>query len=109
MLGFLGKCHRRKNERRSEGKGPATNTPSYAFSFEQQPDETWRIYIEGQPGYGSRMEDSLSTHRLPDGDRKHVCWTTPLGSLEVAKQVAALWADETQKYILTGTGFKKSE
>ena len=81
----------------------------YAFSFEQQPDETWRIYIEGQPDYGSRTAESHSTHRLSDGDRKYVCWTTPLGSLEVAKQVAALWADETQKYILTGTGFKKSE
>lgn len=77
----------------------------YSFSFEQQSDGTWRVYIEGQPSYGNRATDAHSTHRLSDSGRKYVCWTTDLNTLEDAKQVAALWADETQKYIRTGGGF----
>ena len=77
----------------------------YRFIFEEQPDATWRAYIEDQPSYRDRAADSHSTHRLSDGGRKYVCWTTPLRSLEEAKQVAALWADKTQEYIRTGICF----
>ena len=77
----------------------------YKFIFEDQPDGTWRAYIQDQPPYLSRPTDSHSTHRLSDGNRKYVCWSTPLDSLEKAKKVAARWADETQKYISTGSGF----
>lgn len=79
----------------------------YGFSFEERSDGTWRAYIEQQPSYRGRAEDAHSTHRLSDGSRKYVCWTTPLHSLEEAKQVASLWADETQKYIRTGRGFTR--
>jgi hypothetical protein len=76
----------------------------YFFSFEQKGRE-WRAYIEWQPSYGRRATGNASTHRLPDGNRKYVCWTHPLKSLEEAKKVAALWADNTQEYIRTGRKF----
>lgn len=74
----------------------------YKFSFEEQPDGTVRAYIENQPSYRGRSEDPHSTHRLSAENRKYVCWTNPLYSVEEAKQVAALWADKTQQYIRTG-------
>lgn len=77
----------------------------YRFSFEEQPDGTWRAYIESQPSYRGKATDAHSTHRLMDGDRNYICWTAPLHSLDEAKQVAALWADATQKYIRTGQQF----
>lgn len=77
----------------------------YLFIFEEQPDGTWRAYIEQQPSYRGRATDAHSTHRLSDGDRKFVCWTEALQTLEEAKRVAALWADKTQEYIRTGRGF----
>jgi hypothetical protein len=79
----------------------------YKFSFEEQSDGTWRAYIENQPSYCGRATEASITHRLSDGDRKYVCWSKPLDSLESAKKVAALWADGTQKYIRTGIGFTK--
>ena len=77
----------------------------YSFSFEQQPDGAWRAYIADQPSYQGREDDAHTTHRLSDGGRKYVCWTDPLRSLEQVKQVAAMWADATQKYIQSGTRF----
>ncbi len=74
----------------------------YAFSFEQQSNGIWRAYIDSQPSYQGRATDAHSTHRLSDGNRKYVCWTTALNSLAEAKQVASLWADTTQRYIRTG-------
>jgi len=77
----------------------------YCFSFEQQSDASWRAYILTQPLYQGRNESAHSTHRLPDGNRKYVCWNTPLKSFAEAKQVAAMWADLTQTYIRTGATF----
>ncbi len=77
----------------------------YFFSFERQSSRRWRVYIEQQPSYRGRATDAHSTHRLSDGSRKYICWTRSLRTLEEAKQVAAAWADETQKYIRTGSGF----
>ena len=77
----------------------------YSYSIEQQRDGTWRVYIEGQPDYKGRDNDAHTTHRLSDGGRKYICWTAPLQTLGQAKQVAAMWADATQKYIQSGTRF----
>jgi hypothetical protein len=77
----------------------------YTFLFEEQTDGSWRAYIERQPSYRGRATDAHSTHRLSDGNRQYVCWTSSLDSLEDAKQVAALWADKTQDYIRTGATF----
>ena len=77
----------------------------YKFSFEQQSADAWRAYIVDQPPYAGQPDDAHSTHRLSDGGRKYVCWTSPLRTLEEAKQVAAFWADKTQEYIRTGSSF----
>lgn len=77
----------------------------YGFSFEAQRDGTWRAYIASQPGYRGLADDCHATHRLNDGSRKYVCWTTELHSETQARQVASLWADKTQDYIRTGARF----
>lgn len=77
----------------------------FHFSFEEADDGTWRAYIDQQPSYAGRATDAHSTHRLSDGDRKYVCWTSSLRSLNEAKKVAAFWADKTQEYIRLGRRF----
>jgi hypothetical protein len=77
----------------------------YKFSFEEQSDGSWHAYILRQPEYGSRDSSQHATHRLRDGDRYYVCWTRELWSEEDARQVAALWADKTQRYIRYGERF----
>ena len=76
----------------------------YGFSFEEQPEGYWRIYIESMPSYGRRNTSLSITHRLREGHRYYVCWEpeSALRTLEDAKKVAALWADLTQEYIKTG-------
>ena len=64
---------------------------------------TWRVYIEQQPPYGSRAAGAPATHRLGLPSRPYVCWTNPLRTYSEARSVAALWADATQHYIATGT------
>ncbi len=76
----------------------------YQFSFEQSGGD-WKAFIVSQPSYRGRPTGCHPTHRLTQNGRHYVCWTNPLRSLEEAKQVAALWADETQKYIRTGKQF----
>jgi hypothetical protein len=50
--------------------------------------------------------DSHSTHRLTAGDgRRYVCWTNLILSEAEARKIAALWADNTQRYIRTGRRF----
>lgn len=74
----------------------------YQFSFEEQPEDDWRIYIEWQPSYQGRETGIDATHRWSEDDRFYVCWTEDLHSLDDAKNIAALWADTTQNYIRTG-------
>jgi hypothetical protein len=78
---------------------------NYRFTFEHQSNSTWRVYIFSQPSYRGRSEGANETHRLTDGGRKYICWTTPIRSLPDAKKVAAAWADKTQEYIRTGARF----
>ncbi len=77
----------------------------YGFSFEEQSDGSWRAFILSQPPYGRRDEGAHPTHRLSDGGRKYVCWTDLLSTEKAARQVAAMWADATQRYIRDGTTF----
>jgi len=75
----------------------------FEFSFEEQPDGSWRAYILSQPPYRGRCEDELETHRLTGGDgRRYVCFEPSPSSLSDMKAVAALWADTTMIYIETG-------
>jgi hypothetical protein len=77
----------------------------YGFLIERQADGFYRAYIVSQPSYGSRDANLHATHRLPDGSRYYVCWTGRLKTEQQARQVAALWADATQKYIKHGRTF----
>ena len=74
----------------------------YGFSFEQLSNGEWRAYIVSMPSYGSLNTDGHITHRYSDGDRKYVCWDTPLYSENDVRKIAAAWADLTQFYIRTG-------
>lgn len=89
----------RKNYRTMDG------CVDYQFSFEEQEDGSWRVYIDWQPSYRGRDTDAHSTHRHSDGHRKYICWTNILWDLEEALQVAKMWADSTQEYIRTGRTF----
>ena len=77
----------------------------FLFSFEEQYDDTWRVYIKKQPSYDSRDTDEHATHRYSDGNRHYICWTEDLDTLTDATKIAAFWAEETQKYIRTGYAF----
>jgi hypothetical protein len=77
----------------------------YHFSFEQQRDETWRVYILSSIDYRGRSDSCHSTHRLIDGNRCFICWTSPLHTERDARAVAATWADKTQRYIRFGEAF----
>lgn len=77
----------------------------YVFSFKKIRWRDWRVYVEVEPPYGNRVSCSCATHRLSDGGKKYICWSTRIKSLDKAKQIAALWAESTQEYIKTGKKF----
>jgi hypothetical protein len=75
----------------------------YTFSIEQQPNGTFRAYVELMPRAAMARQP---LHLLRDNDgRRFVCWTTPLSTPAEARRVAAAWADRTQEYIRTGISF----
>lgn len=76
----------------------------FKFGFERAGD-SFVIHILDQPSYGGRDDDPHTTHRHGSGDERTVCWTGPMPSLEIAKNVAGFWADYTERYILTGQKF----
>lgn len=80
-----------------------TRGRTYEFELRRQSDGGIRAYIARQPSYGSRDTGMASTHRLFDGNRPYICWTTKLTSEKDALQVAAGWAARTDVYIDTGT------
>lgn len=77
----------------------------YRFEIVQLSSGNFRIFILESPDYCGRDEGCHPTHRLSDAGRKYVCWDGPIRSVQQAKQVAALWADSTQRYIKHGTRF----
>jgi hypothetical protein len=80
-------------------------TQDYAFRFQQAADGTLRVYIQQQPGYNGRQEDSHSTHRLQDSEGRYICWSVPITTYDDAKQIAARWAEATEKYRNKGKRF----
>ena len=76
----------------------------YGFNITRLADGYYRVYIVSQPSYGSRSTDAHSTHRLNDG-RFYICWDSAIRTEEQARQIAAMWADKTEDYILHGTRF----
>ena len=64
--------------------------------------DTWRVFIDAQPNYGARSISAHTTHRLVENGRYCICWAGRIPSIGEAKQVAALWADCTLRYITAG-------
>lgn len=99
----------RTASRRSIKKFYATrdgaSTHDYQFEFREVSGGNWRAYIVRQPSYRGRDDNCHVTHRLSDSHGRYVCWDHALRSLEEAKQVAAAWAEATQRYIRTGERF----
>jgi hypothetical protein len=80
----------------------------FRFGFElrdKSGEKNFVIIILDQPGYGERESNIHTTHRINEGDSHLVCWVGPVPTLEDAKIVAALWADFTERYIMTGQPF----
>ena len=76
----------------------------FRFGFELRRDNYVTIILS-QPAYGGRDSNLHITHRIHEGDDHLVCWVGPVPTLGDAKIVAALWADFTERYILTGQPF----
>jgi hypothetical protein len=75
---------------------------TYCFSIESQRNRTFRCYLVLQP----RESVNHVAHILRDHDgRRFVCWDSPLRTADEARQVAAAWADKTQRYVRTGISF----
>lgn len=79
----------------------------YGFEFTTLSDGQERAYITSQPSYQGRDEGAHPTHRLSDGGRKYICWSTKVYTRADMKNIAALWADATQAYIRTGKEISK--
>lgn len=77
----------------------------YRFDITRRADGDYRVYIKDLPDYGSRDASCSVTHRLRDSRGHYVCWTGRIASAEQARKVAALWADNTEDYILHGRRF----
>jgi len=78
----------------------ATGGVDYVFDFVPLAN-TWRAYIVSQPPYRGRATGAHETHRLNDG-RPYICWDRAIATESEMRQVAALWAEATQHYIVTG-------
>jgi hypothetical protein len=80
----------------------------YCFSFEQQENGDWKIYILKQPSYKTSPMDLHSTHRQYDCKGKFIAWTPPPDSFEEAQNIAALWAEFTLEHIRKGNRNEKN-
>ena len=75
---------------------------NYCFSIERQRNGTFRAYLVLQP----RQSVNHVAHLLRDHDgRRFICWDRAVRTAAEARQVAAAWADSTQRYIRTGISF----
>ncbi len=72
---------------------------NYGFSIEFQPGTGCRVYIVFRPRYQDNDDNSNLPHRTTDGSRRsYVEWPARIDSLGDAKTVAALWAENTERY-----------
>ena len=76
----------------------------FKFGFEEE-NAGFIIHILEQPAYGNRADDLVSTHRLTTSNGHRLCWTEKIKTLKDAKNIAGVWSDLTENYILTGEKF----
>ncbi|MBF0383308.1 MAG: hypothetical protein HQL69_19985 [Magnetococcales bacterium] len=83
----------------------------YQFSFEEQPDKTWRSYILEQPYYGCRSSDPYEVHRNQDANSRYwVDWQPELiRTKQDAMKIAAFWVDCNQTYLKYGVWSDREE
>jgi hypothetical protein len=108
-IDFLQRSCRGKTDRAEEKRltyRTSNGLFKIAFLFKRR-SAGWRVYVESLPPYASysRDESLHATHRLRDGLRYYICWTSELPSFEQAKSVARLWSERTSDYLLTGQRF----
>jgi hypothetical protein len=76
----------------------------FTFRFELK-DGNYEIQIVDQPSYGDHDDNLHVTHRIKTDSGHKICWTGAMPTTAEAKRTAGLWADFTEKYILTGERF----
>lgn len=73
----------------------------YRFDFEHV-GTGWRIYITGRLDREITAASAYAVHMLRDGQRRYVCWDTPVATLNDAKRIAARWAEGVEVFRRTG-------
>ena len=84
----------------------------FTFGFETRAKDGEKnivIFVLDQPDYGGRADDPHTTHRIFEGENRIVCWTGLVPNKVVARNVGGLWADFTERYIMTGQKFPGEE
>tara|TARA_A100001037_G_C15117495_1_gene622100 strand:+ start:508 stop:924 length:417 start_codon:yes stop_codon:yes gene_type:complete len=80
----------------------------FTFHFVHIDNSYYEVDILRMPCYGARNRGAHETHRL--GSRnggKKICFgdERAISTLEIAREFAAAWAENTWNYILTGARF----
>ena len=78
---------------------------NYRFRIHRMGPDRYRVYVVGQPGYGSRDTGNHATHRLHDRGGTYICFQGRVANRTAARNLAAMWADKTEDYILHGRRF----
>ena len=74
---------------------------NYGFDFVWT-GSSYRIDIMSQPSYATRGAGMVATHRLGAPGRWHICWDSPIPTIDQAKTIACNWAEGTDRYIKSG-------
>lgn len=80
----------------------------FTFHFVHVNNSYFEVDIIKMPCYGARNEGCHETHRLPSrNDGKKICFGDPsaISTLEIAREFASSWSENTWQYILTGARF----
>lgn len=79
----------------------------YVFIFQNQPDGKWRSYLvapsDDQVPSASSKESRI---KGSGGSSQIVAFTEPVDSFELARSLAAFWADASEKYLRQGRRFR---
>ena len=81
----------------------------FGFDVVRLPDNSLRAYIDTMPSYGSRSTGLHETHRYYDkvSRRHYICFDSKVYYEEDILAVMKYWAEETQRYIRTGSPFRQ--
>ncbi len=80
----------------------------FTFHFVQIDNSYYEVDIVKMPSYGVRNQGAHETHRLSSRNGgKKICFgdERAISTLEIAREFATAWAENTWNYILTGARF----